>query len=254
MTVPSTVRTNRLIRKKSVFVAPAITLILLAMLPGMVLVTGAFSDQSAPLPPLRSAVSLLATIPFQPEPGPSKGKFLVASRNLRDPTFSETVVLLTEYNRHGALGLIINRPTEVKLSKVLPEVKGLEARPDILYIGGPVAQRQMSLLIRSTSQPEGAHRVLKNIYVSSSLTVLQRMIDDDAKGERFRAYAGYAGWAPGQLDRELSRGGWHVLQADAETVFDKKPSEIWPELIRRGSAQWVKLHVPGWNLKREKRQ
>jgi len=68
------------------------------------------------------------------------------------------------------------------------------------------------------------------------------MIKDVAAGERFRAYAGYAGWASGQLDQEVERGDWHVLGAEAEMVFDKAPSEVWPELIRRGSLQWA-----GWN-------
>ncbi len=58
------------------------------------------------------------------------------------------------------------------------------------------------------------------------------MIDDGGPQERFRVYAGYAGWAPGQLDQELSRGDWHLLQANAETLFDKAPQEVWPELIR----------------------
>jgi putative transcriptional regulator len=67
------------------------------------------------------------------------------------------------------------------------------------------------------------------------------MIKNPEGEERFRVYAGYAGWAPGQLDNEIANGGWYVLGADAETVFDKSASEIWPELIQRSSAQWVML-------------
>jgi putative AlgH/UPF0301 family transcriptional regulator len=61
----------------------------------------------------------------------------------------------------------------------------------------------------------------------------------DAK-EKFHVYAGYSGWSPGQLDKEVSGGAWHILSADEETVFHKTPSKIWPELIRRFSSQWVK--------------
>jgi putative transcriptional regulator len=61
------------------------------------------------------------------------------------------------------------------------------------------------------------------------------------KDERFRLFAGYAGWAPNQLDFERTRGDWHVLKADAETVFAQKPLEIWQELIHRASAKWVRL-------------
>lgn len=174
---------------------------------------------------------------------PSKGKFLVASRQLLDPNFSKTVILLIEYHRQGAMGVIINRPTELKLSKVLPDVDGLQQRPDTIYLGGPVAKNQLLLLIRTASPPEGSHHVFNDIYVSSSQTVIQRMLEDPNSGDRFRVYAGYAGWAPGQLDHEISRGGWHVLQGDVETVFDKSAPEIWPALIHRSSARWVRVLV-----------
>jgi putative transcriptional regulator len=229
---------------RSVSIALAITLILFGILPGTPLIRAALSDQPAPSLLSRSSVSLLAAAQLQSKPELTKGKFLVASRNLKDPTFFETVVLLIDYDRDGAVGLIINRPTKLKLSKVLPEMEGLQQRSDTVYLGGPVAKTQMSLLIRTDSQPEGAHRVFDNMYMASSRKVLQRLIDDAAEEERFRVYAGYAGWAPGQLDREVSRGGWHILPADAETVFDKEPLEIWPELIRRTSAQWVKFYLP----------
>ncbi len=172
---------------------------------------------------------------------PSKGRFLIASRQLLDPNFAETVVLLLEYNRQGAMGLIINRPSEMKLSVVLPEIEALRQRPDTIYHGGPVAKNQLLLLIRTTSPPEGSRHVFKDIHLSSSHEVIQRMIKNPEGEERFRVYAGYAGWAPGQLDKEIATGGWHVLGADAETVFDKSPEEIWPDLIHRSSAQWVRL-------------
>jgi len=172
---------------------------------------------------------------------PLKGRFLIASRQLLDPHFAETVVLLIEYNKQGAMGLIINRPSEMKLSLVLPEIEGLRQRPDTIYHGGPVAKNQLLLLIRTSSPPEGSRHVFKDIHLSSSEGVIQRMIKNPEGEERFRVYAGYAGWAPGQLDNEIASGGWHVLRADAETVFDKSASEIWPDLIYRSSAQWVRL-------------
>jgi putative transcriptional regulator len=174
--------------------------------------------------------------------------FLVASRQLKDPNFLKTVVLLLEYSRSGAMGLVINRPTEVKLSNVLPKMEGLQDLADTLYVGGPVAKKQMLLLVRSGSKPNDSRRVFDDIYVSSSRALLQKMINDGDQGKAFRLYAGHAGWAPGQLDREVKRGGWHVLQADVATVFEKVPSEIWPELIHRSSALWVRLMEPKENV------
>lgn len=177
--------------------------------------------------------------PLRLEQGLSKGKFLVASERINDPRFMETVILLVEYDLNGAMGLIINRPTDMALASLFPDVKGLEQSAHPLYIGGPVASHQMLMLIRSGTSPEKSSRVFDDIYVSSSSTLLESMAGRIEEGEEFRVYAGYSGWAPGQLEGEISRGDWHILDADSDIVFDKDPGEVWPELIRRGSG----LHV-----------
>jgi putative transcriptional regulator len=169
----------------------------------------------------------------------AKGQFLVASRSLSDANFAETVILLVDYHERGAMGLIINRPTEVRLATVLPNMAGLQQRADMVYIGGPVDRSRMVLLIRSSSALEEAQQVRDDIYVSSSRKLFERLVDKADTGERFRVYAGYAGWAPGQLEREVARGDWHVLPADAETVFDKAPADIWPELMQKGPIRWL---------------
>ncbi len=172
----------------------------------------------------------------------ARGKFLVASGRLRDTNFSKTVVLLVDYNRDGAMGLVINRPTEVKLSRALPQLEALKQRPDIVYLGGPVAAGRVWMLVRSGRQPERSRRVFGDVHISSSLGLLRQIIE--AEGERFRVYAGHVGWAPGQLDREVASGGWHVLEANTETIFDKVAAEIWPELIFWNSLQDRQASVP----------
>ena len=174
----------------------------------------------------------------------AKGMFLVAGRQLRDPNFKETVVLLIDYGRDGAMGLVINRPSVVKLATVFPDIKELKERTDTIYVGGPVAVNQMLLLVGTPLVPEESQEVTQDVYLSSSWKVLERLLKNSAKDKRFRIFAGYAGWAPNQLDFETSRGDWHVLKADAETVFDKKPSEIWQELILRASVKWVRVQAP----------
>jgi putative transcriptional regulator len=193
-----------------------------------------------------------AAIPKEKPGGPgsreelAKGKFLVASRRLQDPNFRETVVLLIDYGLEGAMGLVINRPSAVKLATVFPDIKELKQRKDTIYVGGPVDVNKMLLLIRSTKMPEGASEVTAGVYISSSWKVLEDLMKKKAtKEERFRLFAGYAGWAPSQLDFERTRGDWHVLKADAESVFSQNPSELWPELIRRVTLKWVLLeHLP----------
>ncbi len=248
-------------RKKPHYVTLVAFFILLAILPGVPLSEEWVCAQHTLCSPSGFSFSPVLQSPFQPEVKLSKGKFLVASRQLKDPNFSETVVLLLEYDQLGAMGVVINRPTEVRLSAVLPDMEGLRDLKDTLYLGGPVGKNQMLLLIRSGSQPEDSRRVFDDLYVSSSRLLLERLLENSDPGKTFRLYAGYAGWSPGQLDREVVRGGWHVLRADVASVFEKAPAEVWPELIHRSSAQWVRLmglrgnvatYVPGRGSEPEK--
>ncbi len=177
--------------------------------------------------------------PVLPEPGlftslPARGNFLVASRRLVDPRFRETVVLLVSYGAGGATGVIINRPTEVRLVDLLPSVQGLKDRADVVYYGGPLDGHRMLMLIRSREKPEESGRVFGDVYFSSSKNTLESMLNAHKTAKQLRVYAGYAGWIPRQLDGEVSRGDWLIVRADARSIFEKKPSEVWPELIRRG--------------------
>jgi putative transcriptional regulator len=171
----------------------------------------------------------------------AQGKFLVADSRLRDPNFRETVVLLIRYGPDGTMGLVINRPLQMKLSKLFPDVKELQQSKKTLYLGGPVEPGGLLLLVRSAEAPEDAMPVFEDVYLSSSGDLLRRLIEKPEKEDRFRIYTGYAGWSPEQLESECRRGDWHVLDADVATLFDRQASEIWPELIKRTSANWVHL-------------
>ena len=190
-----------------------------------------------------SSLVRIPDAPALPEPPPSdnallaKGKFLVASRTIDDPRFQETVILLIGYNATaGATGLIINRPTKVRLAEILPSVQGLKKRSDIVYYGGPVESQQMFMLIRSDEKLEESENVFVNVYVSMSMHTLESMIGAHKTQKQLRVYGGYAGWLPGQLNREVAYGDWYIVDADADSIFKKKSSEIWRDLILRSSA------------------
>lgn len=233
---------HRRTRDPSLTIVAMSTFVLLGILPGFYLMGPTPPCEVARLLPFQSPVNLPVPGQVRSKIRLGKGRFLVASPQLKDPNFSESVVLLIEYTRLGALGLVINRSTEVRLSTVFPEVEGLQQRTESLFLGGPVSPNQLMLLIQSDTQPEHSHRVFDDTYVTTSQVVFQRMIRE--KKRKFQVYAGHAGWAPGQLDQEVSRGDWHILQADAETIFDMAPSEIWPELIRRSLGLWVRGVLP----------
>ena len=170
----------------------------------------------------------------------AKGRLLIASRRLGDPNFAGTVVLLLSYDEHGAMGIVINRPTEIRLATALPDVTELRERPDRVFLGGPVSVNVMVLLIRSRGQPKSSQRVFADVYASGSRSALRKALGRTEKPARLRAFAGYAGWRPGQLEEELTRGDWYVASADVATVFDTPAQEMWPKLIDRFSGEWTK--------------
>jgi putative transcriptional regulator len=167
----------------------------------------------------------------------AKGRFLVASRRIADPRFSESVILLVDHDDKGTLGLIINRGSEIRLSEALPQVDSLRQRDDKLFFGGPVSRRQVLLLMRTSHPPPGAILVFGSIYFSLGSSLLDDTLGKDIGS--FRAYAGYAGWGAGQLASELARGDWFVAEADVNTIFSAMPASIWPALIMRFEGQWA---------------
>lgn len=171
--------------------------------------------------------------------GLAPGKLLVASRALRDPNFRETVVLLVEYGaRTGAVGLVLNRSSDVELATLLPELEGAADRlAQPVYLGGPVEPALFTLLVRTGTEPEESERVYPDVFRSHSRQLLERLVRAPASDETFRAYAGYAGWAPGQLEAEMSVGGWHLIDGRAAIVFELPVDQMWPRLILIGTAE-----------------
>ena len=191
-----------------------------------------------------ATVLLLATAAVSPaaggpELGPAKGRFLVAERQLHDPNFSETVILLTEYGEDGAMGVIVNWPTAAPAAELIPQVDGITERADRIFVGGPVSRQVMLMLVRSESELPQAERIFADVHLSTSRELLQQVISRQVETTDLRLYSGYAGWSPGQLDLELAAGGWRVQPADAELVFATDPDRVWSELMRRGDVQWT---------------
>lgn len=175
-----------------------------------------------------------------PKPEIARGKLLVASNQLTDPNFQQTVVLLLEYAPSGALGVIINRPTDVKLSSLLPEVEELRDRGDTVLIGGPVARDRMIVLLRAAKPPPQSATVIDGVFITAGIDALHSLPHDKGAKANLRAYVGYTGWDAQQLDAEIARGDWKVTPADAATLFDKPPAGLWRELNERTSGEWVR--------------
>ena len=166
------------------------------------------------------------------------GKLLVSSRDLADPNFAESAVLLIEYDKQGTVGLIVSRRTKVPVSKVLPDANAAKHSSDPVYIGGPVEPTAMLGLFRSAKKPEdGATPLVGDVYMVSSKGVLEKALSDSSGPADLRLYLGYCGWAPGQLENEVNLGGWWIFEGEAGLVFDPYPDSVWSRLIARTEQQ-----------------
>ena len=170
--------------------------------------------------------------PVAPDGEPAIGRFLVANRQVAG-FFGESVIVLVDHGAHGSLGLIVNRPVELTLDELLPDVERARGHVEHAWLGGPVATDQLLLLIRAKKPPPDSALVLEGLHVSGSRETLAALLAGPGGGTEFRAYVGYAGWAPGQLAGEIARGDWTVAPGDAAAVFAQDPSELWEKLLRK---------------------
>jgi putative transcriptional regulator len=160
--------------------------------------------------------------------------FLIAMPQLEDPNFDRSVVLMVEHGPNGSFGLVVNRPSEIKLASVV-ETLGIEwgGDPDVVvWSGGPV-QTRTGWLLHEPTDVEGAAlatEVASGILLSSSPDHLRAVAA--APPARLRFFLGYAGWGAGQLEAELARGAWLLAPASADLLFDRDPELLWDAAIR----------------------
>ena len=170
------------------------------------------------------------------------GKVLVASRDLGDPNFAKTVILLVHYDEdQGAVGLVLNKRTDIPISRAFHDLKEASGRKDPVYLGGPVELNTVLALLKSTKKPEGADRVFGNVYLISDKDLLTRTLASHAEASVFHTYIGYAGWSAGQLEHEVELGAWRIMSADAATVFHADPDSLWDHMIQQTELNIARL-------------
>jgi putative transcriptional regulator len=160
-----------------------------------------------------------------------RGRLLVATPPLVDPNFDRSVVLMLEHGDEGALGIILNRPTEAALSSVLPEWDRHASPPGVVFSGGPVAPEAVIALARGGRDTStGWVAVLDEV---GSVDVGRDPDDLDFGIEALRVFVGYAGWRPGQLESELADHAWFVVPTQASDPFSDRPADLWRDVLRR---------------------
>ena len=161
------------------------------------------------------------------------GKLLVAARRLPDPNFGNAVILLADFNSDGAVGLVVNRRSDVTVARVFPHLTPTLASAGQAFLGGPVEKTRPMVLLRASASPPEARHVLDGVYLLTAREAIESAVTSSTTPGHLRVYLGYAGWGPGQLEAETAEGVWHVLAGDADAVFDPDPSSTWQRQIAR---------------------
>lgn len=196
---------------------------------------------AACFPALPQTPGQVYRLPDASEEKLNSGDLLVASEKLRDPNFSESVVLVLDHDEDGGtLGLIVNRRSEIPIAKVFPDIKGATA--DRVYVGGPVSLTAVQALLRLPAQVEDVRHVAADLYATGSKQVIEKSVRSRVAASKFRLYVGYAGWAPGQLEAELQLGAWSVLTNRLRVVFDDNPETLWSRLTHESHMQIARIH------------
>ena len=173
----------------------------------------------------------------------TRGRLLVATPALLDPNFARTVVFVLEHNEDGAIGVILNRPSELPVATTIEAWAGRTVPPGVIFLGGPVSPSSVIALASVNLDDAGAnwHPILGRIG-----TVDLEVAPADVPGiDEVRMFAGYAGWSAGQLEAELVDEGWFVLDALLTDVHTDDPFELWWEVLGRQPGPLGRLaHYP----------
>lgn len=161
------------------------------------------------------------------------GELLLAAASMGDERFAQTAIYLLDCDESGCLGVIVNRLSDTELEEVLPQWASMVCAPQALFAGGPVSPNGavcVARVVHADEDPPGWRRVHDDLGLLHLDTPVE--LAEGAYSE-LRIFAGYAGWAAGQLEAELLRGDWHRTSGRPEDVFGADPATLWRRLMRR---------------------
>lgn len=167
-----------------------------------------------------------------------RGKCLIASPALVDPNFARSVVLIAEHNDDGAMGLILNRPTDAVVAEAVEELAGVVLPGEQVFVGGPVQEGSVMVLAEFDDPLQAAAVVLDDV---GFLPADAELAELSGRTRRARVFAGHSGWGPGQLDGELEEGSWIVGDVTADDVFSEEPDELWATALQRKGGAYALL-------------
>lgn len=165
-----------------------------------------------------------------------RGHCLIAAPHLRDPNFYKTVVLIAEHGSQGAMGLVINRPSSVLVSHALSKHFELPEAGDLVFMGGPVEPLALFILHNAEDLAADESPIRPGIYLGNNAQVFEEVVRRSTAslpGLRYRVFSGCAGWGPGQLEGEISRGDWYLRPACRESVYYDDPYAMYEWMLKQ---------------------
>ncbi len=175
----------------------------------------------------------------------AQGKIIITPRDSPDPHFSNSVIVLAHYDQTGALGLMLHYKSDLTIQQALKGIAGAEKRTDTVFVGGPVELPVVLALLRTKSAPTGVRRVTDDLYLMTSKQSIATALAEERPASDLRVFIGYSGWGPGQLEREVRRGGWYIFNYDESIVFDEQPDTLWNRLIAKTERRLALFPGPG---------
>ena len=169
-----------------------------------------------------------------------RGKLLLAAPALKDPNFDRAVVFIAEHSEEGAMGLVLNRPSDAPVAEAIPDLDWVaELSAESIYVGGPVAPNGVIVLAEWDDPSQAV------VLIGDDLGFVPGESDDTdalaAAVRRARVYAGHAGWGPGQLEEELGEEAWIVEAPLREELFSDDPDGLWSAVLRRKGREFALL-------------
>jgi putative transcriptional regulator len=163
-----------------------------------------------------------------------QGHLLVSSPALVDPNFRRTVVLIAHHDEDGAMGLVLTRPSEVKVADAVPALEVLAESDAVVSVGGPVQPEAFMVLAEFDDLDEAAAPIIGSIGFMPA-----EAEPEELSIRRMRVFAGYAGWGAGQLEAELDEPSWIVVPAEPGDAFADDPDELWRTVLERKGGKYA---------------
>ncbi len=163
-----------------------------------------------------------------PDAKPLNSILLIGRDDLPDSDFADSIVLAMNNLGPAPVGIIINRPMPIPVSRLFPDIKRLAQVSDKVYFGGPVDFGSVWFLFRAATPPERAIKACEGVYLSADGRLLLQLLGRDKPMDGLRIFVGHAGWAPGQLEAEIDRRDWTLKGAEMEAIFSGKSEHPWP--------------------------